>query len=79
MTFIGTRMRRLEDPDLVRGDACFVGDLKVADALTVRFVRCPLGRARVRSLPLEKVRRRAHAPSQMLARKTSEHTRPTAS
>lgn len=54
--FLGTPLPRLEDPDLVRGNAPFVGDLKVPDTLTVRFVRCPLGRARVRTLSLASVR-----------------------
>lgn len=42
--FIGTPLPRLEDPDLARGNACFLADLKAAEVLTVRFARCPVGR-----------------------------------
>ncbi|MGH9125701.1 MAG: xanthine dehydrogenase family protein molybdopterin-binding subunit [Acidimicrobiales bacterium] len=53
---IGERCSRLEDRDLVRGAARFVADVPVDGALSVAFVRCPVGHARVRRLSLEKAR-----------------------
>jgi carbon-monoxide dehydrogenase large subunit len=54
---VRTRLRRLEDPELVQGAARFVGDLQIPGMLSVVFVRCPLGHARVRALSLDRVRR----------------------
>lgn len=53
---IGSRLQRLEDPELVRGAARFVGDIPMAGVLSVAFVRCLTGRARVRALSLERAR-----------------------
>ncbi|HEU4572460.1 MAG TPA: xanthine dehydrogenase family protein, partial [Candidatus Limnocylindrales bacterium] len=50
-------MRRLEDAELVRGAARFVGDVQYQDTLSVAFVRSPFGRARVRNLSLDAARR----------------------
>jgi CO/xanthine dehydrogenase Mo-binding subunit len=53
---VGARLNRLEDPDLVRGAAHFVGDVPLPGALSVAFVRCPVGRAHVRVLSLDRAR-----------------------
>jgi aerobic carbon-monoxide dehydrogenase large subunit len=55
-TPIGARLNRLEDPELVRGTARFVSDVPLAGALSVVFVRSPVGRARVRTLSLARAR-----------------------
>lgn len=54
---IGSRLQRLEDPELVRGAARFVGDIPMEGVLSVAFVRCLTGRARVQTLSLERARR----------------------
>jgi carbon-monoxide dehydrogenase large subunit len=53
---IGARLNRLEDPELVRGAAQYVGDVPLPGVLSVAFVRCPLGRARIRNLSLDRAR-----------------------
>ncbi len=53
---IGGRVRRLEDAGFLQGAARFVGDLQFAGMLSVVFVRCPLGHARVRTLSLDHAR-----------------------
>ena len=54
---IGARLNRLEDPELVRGAAQYVGDVRLPGVLSVAFVRCPLGRARIQGLSLDRARR----------------------
>jgi aerobic carbon-monoxide dehydrogenase large subunit len=44
---IGARVRRIEDPRLLRGAGRFLADVPVADALQVAFVRSPLAHARI--------------------------------
>jgi len=53
---IGARLNRLEDPELVSGRARFVGDVPLPGVLSVAFVRCPTGSARVRTLSLDRAR-----------------------
>lgn len=52
MSYIGKRMRRVEDPRLVRGEGCYVGDLALPEMLHVGFVRSPHPYAGISSMEL---------------------------
>ena len=45
--YVGTSVRRQEDPALLRGEARYIGDLKVPGLLTVVFLRSPHPHARL--------------------------------
>jgi carbon-monoxide dehydrogenase large subunit len=45
--YVGTSVRRQEDPALLRGQARYIGDLKVPGLLTVAFLRSPHPHARL--------------------------------
>jgi aerobic carbon-monoxide dehydrogenase large subunit len=55
-SLVGESIRRLEDSELIRGEARYVDDLPLPGALCVAFVRSPLGHARVRNLSLDKAK-----------------------
>jgi carbon-monoxide dehydrogenase large subunit len=52
MSYVGSRVRRVEDPRLVRGDGCYVGDLQLPGMLHVGFVRSPYSSATITSIDL---------------------------
>jgi len=47
MTTLGRRVKRVEDPLLVQGHGCYVGDLRWPDTLHAAFVRSPHAHARI--------------------------------
>src|SRR4051794_20126564 len=49
-SILGTAVRRVEDPELLTGQATFVDDLALGDALHLTFVRSPSAHARVVSI-----------------------------
>ncbi|MQA17131.1 MAG: molybdopterin-dependent oxidoreductase [Pseudonocardiaceae bacterium] len=49
-SLIGTEVRRVEDPDLLRGASTFVGNLQVDGLLHLAFVRSPLAHATITSI-----------------------------
>ena len=49
-TFVGQSVKRLEDPDLLRGHGQFLDDLKLPGLLEAAFVRSPLAHARFTSI-----------------------------
>ena len=49
---LGKRVRRIEDPALLRGRACFVDDLRFPDLLHAVFVRSGEAHARVRGIDI---------------------------
>ena len=53
---IGERVRRIEDPKLLRGAGCYLADVAVPDALHAVFVRSPLAHARIRSIDCSRAR-----------------------
>lgn len=53
---IGERLKRQEDPRLLRGEGQHVGDLRLPGMLHAAFVRCPIGHAHIRRLSLERAR-----------------------
>ena len=46
-SILGTTVRRVEDPKLVRGESTYVGNLALPGALRVAFVRSPFAYARI--------------------------------
>ncbi len=50
LPFIGTRMRRTEDPALLRGEGCYVDDIHLEGMLHASFVRSPHAHARIVSI-----------------------------
>jgi aerobic carbon-monoxide dehydrogenase large subunit len=47
MAYIGTSVKRLEDPELLRGTATFVGDIRRPGMVHAVVVRSPLAHARI--------------------------------
>ena len=55
-SILGTSVRRVEDPELVRGRSSFVGNLGLPGALRVVFVRSPFAHARIAGIDVEQAR-----------------------
>ncbi len=53
---VGARIKRIEDPKLIRGEGSYVDDLALAGMLHAAFVRSPHGHARVTSVRLDAAR-----------------------
>jgi carbon-monoxide dehydrogenase large subunit len=51
--FVGQSVKRLEDPDLLRGGGQFLDDLKLPGLLEAAFVRSPFAHARISSIDVE--------------------------
>jgi carbon-monoxide dehydrogenase large subunit len=49
-SLLGTEVRRVEDPELLRGEGSYVGNLRVEGALHVAFVRSPFAHALVTAI-----------------------------
>ena len=54
--FVGTSVKRVEDPALVRGEGRFVDDLRMDGVLHAAFVRSPYAHARVRAIDCDEAR-----------------------
>ena len=55
-TMIGARVKRLEDPRLLTGEASFVDDIQLPDTLHAAILRSPYGNARIRAIDLSAAR-----------------------
>jgi carbon-monoxide dehydrogenase large subunit len=53
MAYIGTSVKRLEDPELLRGTATFVGDIRRPGMVHAVVVRSPLAHARILAVDTE--------------------------
>ncbi|GAA5155423.1 MULTISPECIES: xanthine dehydrogenase family protein molybdopterin-binding subunit [Amycolatopsis] len=49
-SLLGTEVRRVEDPELLRGQGTYVGNLRIEGALYVAFVRSPFAHALVTAI-----------------------------
>ncbi|MBO0877943.1 MAG: xanthine dehydrogenase family protein molybdopterin-binding subunit, partial [Pseudonocardia sp.] len=49
-SILGTEVRRVEDPELIRGHGTYVDNLDIPGALHLTFVRSPLAHARITSI-----------------------------
>jgi aerobic carbon-monoxide dehydrogenase large subunit len=56
--YVGARVRRIEDPKLIRGEGSYIDDVSPAGMLHAVFIRSPHGHARVRKI--DAARARAH-------------------
>jgi carbon-monoxide dehydrogenase large subunit len=54
--YVGARIKRIEDPKLIRGEGAYLDDLRVAGTLHAVFVRSPHGHARIRTIDLRRAR-----------------------
>ncbi len=54
--YVGARIKRIEDPKLIRGEGSYVDDLTLAGMLHAAFVRSPYGHARVTGVRLDAAR-----------------------
>src|ERR1041385_9103208 len=52
MTYVGQRIKRTEDPRLIKGLAHYVDDIRLPDTLHVAFVRSVYAHARVKSIDI---------------------------
>lgn len=55
-TMIGARVRRLEDPRLLRGKGSYVDDISLPGTLHAVLVRSPYGHARIKRIDLAAVK-----------------------
>ncbi|GAA4856183.1 xanthine dehydrogenase family protein molybdopterin-binding subunit [Actinomycetospora corticicola] len=55
-SILGTAVRRVEDPELIRGHATYVDNIVPPGALHVVFVRSPLAHARLEGVSVDKAR-----------------------
>ena len=55
-TFSGKPVRRVEDPNLLRGAGTYVDNLKIEGMLTLYFVRSPIAHATIRSIDVKAAR-----------------------
>ncbi|WP_285588285.1 xanthine dehydrogenase family protein molybdopterin-binding subunit [Actinomycetospora sp. NBRC 106378] len=55
-SILGTAVRRVEDPELIRGRATYVDNIVPPGALHVVFVRSPLAHARLEDVAVDKAR-----------------------
>jgi len=49
-SILGTRVTRVEDPDLITGRGRYVGDIRLDGLASLAFVRSPLGHGRLRGI-----------------------------
>ena len=49
-SILGTRVTRVEDPDLITGRGRYVGDIQVARLASLAFVRSPIAHGRLRGI-----------------------------
>jgi carbon-monoxide dehydrogenase large subunit len=54
--YVGARIKRIEDPKLLRGEGAYLDDLRLAGMLHAVFVRSPHGHARIRKIDLSRAR-----------------------
>src|SRR5579884_1859951 len=52
-SILGTEVRRVEDPELIRGQGTYVDNLDIPNTLHLSFVRSPLAHARIVSVDVE--------------------------
>ncbi|MFP6690309.1 MAG: xanthine dehydrogenase family protein molybdopterin-binding subunit, partial [Alphaproteobacteria bacterium] len=55
-TMIGERVKRLEDPRLLKGEASFVDDIQIPETLHAAILRSPHANARIRGIDLSSAR-----------------------
>ncbi len=54
--YMGARVKRIEDPKLIRGEGAYLDDLRLPGMLHAVFIRSPHGHARIRAINLWRAR-----------------------
>src|SRR4029453_10812187 len=54
--YVGKPIKRTEDPRLIQGLGHYVDDIKLADTLSVAFLRSPYAHAKITALDVEAAR-----------------------
>src|SRR5205807_1883663 len=54
--YVGARIKRIDDPKLIRGEGAYLDDLRLAGTLHAVFIRSPHGHARIRAIDLRRAR-----------------------
>ena len=54
--YVGARVKRIEDPKLIRGEGAYLDDLQLGGMLHAVFIRSPHGHARIRKIDLRRAR-----------------------
>jgi carbon-monoxide dehydrogenase large subunit len=53
VSYVGKRVKRVEDPKLLRGDGAYIDDLEIPGVLHAAFVRSPFAHAKIGSIDVE--------------------------
>ncbi len=74
--YVGARVKRIEDPKLIRGEGCYVDDLSFPGMLHAVFIRSPHGHGRIRKVDLRRARAHPGVVGAFAARDLTEIQRP---
>ncbi len=74
--YVGARVKRIEDPKLIRGEGAYLDDLRLMGMLHAVFIRSPHGHARVRRVDLRRARAHPGVAAAFLADDLREIQRP---
>lgn len=74
--YIGARIKRIEDPKLIRGEGQFIDDLALGGMLHAVFVRSPHGHARITKVDLRRARAHPGVVTALAAADVSEIQKP---
>ncbi len=74
--YVGQRLRRQEDPRLLRGEGRYVADIEPPGTLHVALVRSPHAHARILGIEVTRARMSQGVAAVLTARDLGEHNRP---
>ena len=74
--YVGARIKRIEDPKLIRGEGQFIDDLALGGMLHAVFVRSPHGHARITKVDLRRARAHPGVVTALAAADVSEIQKP---
>jgi aerobic carbon-monoxide dehydrogenase large subunit len=74
--YLGARVKRIEDPKLIRGEGLYLDDLRMSGMLHAVFVRSPYGRARIKKIDVHRARTHPGVAAVLTAEDLREIQRP---
>ena len=74
--YVGARIKRIEDPKLIRGEGAFLDDLVLGGLLHAVFIRSPHGHAKIRKVDLRRARAHSGVVAAVAAGDVQEIQRP---
>ncbi len=74
--YVGARIKRIEDPKLIRGEGAFLDDLALGGLLHAVFIRSPHGHAKIRKVDLRRARAHPGVVTAVAAGDVQEIQRP---